>query len=79
MKPAPDDGLIERQRAIYDDEAQLIASAQSAIRELESLFDSDMTTAKKEKSRKRKPKREKKRPRPKKQLTKQIVAQHTAW
>ena len=43
-----DDGLIERQRAIYDDEAQLIASAQSAIRELESLFDSDMTTAKKE-------------------------------
>lgn len=43
-----DDALIERQRAIYEDEAEMIASAQSAIQELESLFDSDMTTAKHE-------------------------------
>ena len=43
-----DDALIERQRAIYQDEAEMIASAQSAIQELESLFDSDMTTAKHE-------------------------------
>jgi len=43
-----DDALIERQRAIYQDEAALIASTQSAIQELESLFDSDMTTAKNE-------------------------------
>ena len=43
-----DDALIERQRAIYQDEAEMIASAQSAIQELESLFDSDMTTAKNE-------------------------------
>lgn len=43
-----DDALIERQRAIYEDEAEMIASAQSAIQELESLFDSDMTTAKNE-------------------------------
>lgn len=43
-----DDALIERQRAIYQDEAALIASTQSAIQELESLFDSDMTTAKHE-------------------------------
>lgn len=43
-----DDELIERQQAIYDDESKLIESAQSAIRELESLFDSDMSEAKKE-------------------------------
>lgn len=43
-----DDALIERQRAIYEDEAEMIASAQSAIQELESLFDSDITTAKHE-------------------------------
>lgn len=43
-----DDELLERQQAIYDDEAKLIESAQSAIRELESLFDSDMSEAKKE-------------------------------
>ena len=43
-----DDALIERQRAIYQDEAEMIASAQSAIQELESLFTSDMTTAKHE-------------------------------
>lgn len=43
-----DDELIERQQAIFDDEAKMIESAQSAIRELESLFDSDMNEAKKE-------------------------------
>jgi glutathione-regulated potassium-efflux system protein KefB len=43
-----DDTLLERQQAIYDDEAKLIESAQSALRELESLFDSDMSEAKKE-------------------------------
>lgn len=43
-----DDALMERQRAIYDDEAKLIESAQSAIRELESLFDNDMDEAKRE-------------------------------
>lgn len=42
-----DDELIERQQAIYDDEASMIASAQSAIAELESLFDSDHDAAKK--------------------------------
>lgn len=43
-----DDKLIEQQQAIYGDEAKLIESAQSAIYELESLFDNDNTTAKKE-------------------------------
>ncbi len=43
-----DDILIERQQAIYQDEAKMIESAQSSIVELESLFDSDMTEAKKE-------------------------------
>lgn len=42
-----DDELIERQQAIYDDEASLIESAQSAIAELESLFDEDHGEAKK--------------------------------
>jgi glutathione-regulated potassium-efflux system protein KefB len=42
-----DDELIDRQQAIYDDEASMIESAQSAIAELESLFDSDHTAAKK--------------------------------
>lgn len=42
-----DDELIDRQQAIYDDEASMIESAQSAIAELESLFDSDHDAAKK--------------------------------
>lgn len=42
-----DDELIDRQQAIYDDEASMIESAQSAIAELESLFDSDHNKAKK--------------------------------
>ncbi|MDO5768531.1 MAG: monovalent cation:proton antiporter-2 (CPA2) family protein [Psychrobacter sp.] len=42
-----DDELIDRQQAIYDDEASMIESAQSAIAELESLFDSDHSEAKK--------------------------------
>ncbi|WP_227431318.1 monovalent cation:proton antiporter-2 (CPA2) family protein [Psychrobacter sp. I-STPA6b] len=42
-----DDELIEKQQAIFDDEAQLIESVQSAILELESLFDEDHTVAKK--------------------------------
>lgn len=41
-----DDELIERQQAIYDDEASMIESAQSAIAELESLFDEDRGQAK---------------------------------
>ncbi|WP_201533222.1 monovalent cation:proton antiporter-2 (CPA2) family protein [Psychrobacter ciconiae] len=40
-----DDDLIERQQAIYDDEARMIESAQSAIAELESLFDEDIDEA----------------------------------
>lgn len=43
-----DDELLEKQRAIYDDEASLIESANSARLELESLFDSDFNEAKKE-------------------------------
>ena len=42
-----DDGLIERQQAIYDDEASMIASAQSAMTELESLFDEDIDKSRK--------------------------------
>ena len=42
-----DDDLIERQQAIYDDEARMIESAQSAIAELESLFDEDLGKARK--------------------------------
>lgn len=42
-----DDDLIERQQAIYDDEASMIESAQSAIAELESLFDEDIDKARK--------------------------------
>ncbi len=42
-----DDELIERQQAIYDDEASLIESAQSAMAELESLFDEDIDEARK--------------------------------
>ena len=42
-----DDELIDRQQAIYDDEASMIETAQSAIAELESLFDSDHDAAKK--------------------------------
>lgn len=41
-----DDELIEQQQAIYDDEAKLIESAQSATAELESLFESDLNEAK---------------------------------
>ena len=44
-----DDELIERQHAIYQDELQMIASAKSAVAELESLFDSDMNESHKEK------------------------------
>ena len=40
-----DDDLIDRQQAIYDDEARMIESAQSAIAELESLFDEDIDEA----------------------------------
>ena len=42
-----DDDLIERQQAIYDDEASMIASAQSARAELESLFDEDIDKGRK--------------------------------
>nr|WP_289055044.1 monovalent cation:proton antiporter-2 (CPA2) family protein [uncultured Psychrobacter sp.] len=42
-----DDDLIERQQAIYGDEASLIESAQSAMAELESLFDEDIDKARK--------------------------------
>ena len=42
-----DDDLIERQQAIYDDEASMIASAKSAMAELESLFDEDIGRARK--------------------------------
>jgi len=42
-----DDDLIERQQAIYDDEASMIESAQSAMAELESLFDEDIGKARK--------------------------------
>ena len=42
-----DDDLIERQQAIYDDEARMIESAQSAVAELESLFDEDIGKARK--------------------------------
>ena len=41
-----DDELIEQQQAMYDDEAKLIASAQSATAELESLFENDLNEAK---------------------------------
>ena len=42
-----DDELIEQQQAIFDDEASMIASVQSALLELESLFDEDHNAAKK--------------------------------
>ena len=42
-----DDDLIERQQAIYGDEASMIESAQSALAELESLFDEDIDKARK--------------------------------
>ena len=42
-----DDDLIERQQAIYDDEASLIESVQSSMTELESLFDEDIGKARK--------------------------------
>ncbi|MGO1965039.1 MAG: monovalent cation:proton antiporter-2 (CPA2) family protein [Moraxellaceae bacterium] len=42
-----DDDLIEHQQAIYDDEASMIESAQSAMAELESLFDEDIDKARK--------------------------------
>ncbi|MFP3455318.1 monovalent cation:proton antiporter-2 (CPA2) family protein [Psychrobacter sp. SIMBA_152] len=42
-----DDDLIERQQAIYDDEASMIESAQSSMAELESLFDEDIGKARK--------------------------------
>lgn len=42
-----DDELIEQQQAIFDDEASMIASVQSAMLELESLFDEDHNVAKK--------------------------------
>lgn len=41
-----DDELLAKQQAIYDDEARMIESAQSAIAELESLFDEDSSQAK---------------------------------
>jgi glutathione-regulated potassium-efflux system protein KefB len=37
-----DERLLARQQAIYDDEAQLIATARAAATELEGLFDSDL-------------------------------------
>ena len=42
-----DDDLIERQQAIYDDEASMIESTQSSMAELESLFDEDIGKARK--------------------------------
>ncbi len=36
-----DDELLNRQQAIYDDEARLVESVKSSLGELESLFDSD--------------------------------------
>lgn len=42
-----DEILLRRQQTIYKDEQQLIASSQAAMVELESLFDSDMLTARK--------------------------------
>ena len=41
-----DDDLIKRQQAIYQDEAELVASAKQSMRELEELFASDARAAK---------------------------------
>lgn len=41
-----DDALLAKQQAIYDNEAELIATDKAALVELESLFDEDMTQAK---------------------------------
>lgn len=38
-----DENLMNKQQAVYDDEAKLIASVKAAATELESLFDSDQT------------------------------------
>jgi len=40
-----DEELLERQRAVYDDENEIIASAKAAMIELEGLFDSDVQAA----------------------------------
>ena len=37
---------MAKQQAIYDNEAELIATDKAALVELESLFDEDMTQAK---------------------------------
>ncbi len=42
-----DETLLRRQQTIYKDEQQLIESSRAAMVELESLFDSDMRTARK--------------------------------
>ena len=42
-----DESLLRRQQTIYKDEQQLIESSRAAMVELESLFDSDMRTARK--------------------------------
>ena len=42
-----DDELLERQQAIYGDEARLIESVQSSMAELESLFDEDIDKSRK--------------------------------
>ncbi len=44
-----DDELMRRQHAIYQDEAKLIESAREAMKELESLFESDQKAAAKQK------------------------------
>ncbi|MEO6699300.1 MAG: glutathione-regulated potassium-efflux system protein KefB, partial [Paraperlucidibaca sp.] len=41
-----DEDLIKRQQAIYQDEAELVASAKQSMRELEELFASDARAAK---------------------------------
>ncbi|MDQ8037722.1 MAG: monovalent cation:proton antiporter-2 (CPA2) family protein [Pedobacter sp.] len=44
-----DDELMRRQHAIYQDEAKLIESSREAMKELESLFESDQQAAEKQK------------------------------
>lgn len=39
-----DEDMMRQQQAVYDDEAKMIASARAAAAELESLFDSDQQT-----------------------------------
>ena len=38
-----DEQLLRQQHLVYDDEAALVASAQEAQRELETLFEADAT------------------------------------